>query len=267
MRDHLDSLESESIYVIREAYSKFKRLGMLWSIGKDSTVMLWLVRKAFLGHCPFSLIHIDTSFKIPEMIRYRDRVAREWKLPLMVGQNRQALAEGMNHTKGKLECCTALKTVGLQQVIQENQFQAIMLGIRRDEEGTRAKERFFSPRNKDFEWDFKDQPPELWNQFQSDYPAEVHVRVHPLLQWTELNIWEYIQRESIPIIDLYFSKNGRRYRSLGCAPCSGTIESSAKSVAEIIAELRDTNTSERAGRAQDQADTHAMQKLRVKGYM
>ena len=263
----LDALESQSIFVIREAYAKFKRLGMLWSIGKDSTVLLWLTRKAFFGHVPFPLVHVDTSFKIPEMIAYRDRVAREWKLNLIVGQNKEALASGMNHTRGRLECCTALKTVGLQHMIQKHQFQAIMLGIRRDEEGTRAKERFFSPRNKSFEWDFKDQPPELWNQFQTDYPSDIHVRVHPLLQWTELNVWEYIQKENIPIIDLYFSKNGRRYRSLGCAPCTGSVESNASNVTEIIEELQHTQVSERAGRAQDQADSHAMQKLRVKGYM
>ena len=267
MPNHLDQLEAQSIFVIREAYFKFKRLGLLWSIGKDSTVLLWLVRKAFFGHCPMPLIHIDTSFKIPEMIEYRDRVVKEWNLELLVGQNKAALDAGMSYSKGRLECCSALKTTGLQQMIEQQQFQAIMLGIRRDEEGTRAKERFFSPRKQDFEWNFKDQPPELWDQFQSDYAPDVHVRVHPLLQWTELNIWEYIQREKIPVIDLYFSKNGKRYRSLGCAPCTAMIDSKASTVEEIIAELKNTNVSERAGRAQDQADSHAMQKLRVKGYM
>ncbi len=263
----LERLEAQSIFIIREAYAKFKRLGALWSIGKDSTVLLWLIRKAFVGHCPLPLVHIDTSFKISEMIAYRDRVAKEWRLPLIVGQNIAALESGMNHTKGRLECCTSLKTVGLQKILDEHKFQAIMLGIRRDEEGTRAKERFFSPRNKDFEWNFKDQPPELWDQFQTDYPPDVHVRVHPLLQWTELDVWQYILKENIPVIDLYFSKNGKRYRSLGCAPCTGAVTSTASSVQEIIAELKNTTTSERAGRAQDLADTHAMQKLRVKGYM
>lgn len=263
----LDELEAQSIFIIREAYAKFKRLGMLWSIGKDSTVLLWLVRKAFLGRCQIPLIHIDTTFKIPEMIEYRDRFVKGWNLPLIVGQNKEALQAGMNPSLGKLECCTALKTTGLQQLIQDHKFQAIMLGIRRDEEGTRAKERIFSPRNRDFEWDFKDQPPELWDQFQTDYPPDVHVRVHPLLQWTELDVWEYIKREQIPVIDLYFSKNGKRYRSLGCAPCTGSVESNASTVEEIIEELKMSKTSERAGRAQDQVDTHAMQKLRVKGYM
>ncbi len=267
MMDHLDQLEAQSIYIIREAYAKFKRIGALWSIGKDSTVLLWLIRKSFAGNCPIPLVHIDTSFKIPEMITYRDQIAKQWGLQMIVGQNKEALKNGMNHTKGRLECCTALKTTGLQQVIEQHKFQGIMLGIRRDEEGTRAKERFFSPRNKNFEWDFKDQPPELWDQFQTDYPAEIHVRVHPLLQWTELNVWEYILKEKIPIIDLYFAKNGKRYRSLGCAPCTATITSNASSIEEIIEELKTTKVSERSGRAQDQADNHAMQKLRVKGYM
>ena len=267
MTRHLDQLESQSIFILREAYVKFQSLGMLWSIGKDSTVLLWLARKAFFGHCPFPLIHIDTTFKIPEMIEYRDKIAKQWDLKLLIGQNKSALEAGMNHQKGRLECCTALKTQALQQMIQLHHFQAIALGIRWDEEGTRAKERFFSPRNQDFEWDFKDQPPELWNQFQSDYPPHVHVRIHPLLQWSELNIWEYILREKIPVIDLYFSKNGKRYRSLGCAPCTQTVNSSASTVEEIIEELKNTNVSERSGRAQDQADNHAMQKLRTKGYM
>ncbi len=267
MGDHLDELEAYSVFIIREAFAKIKNLGMLWSVGKDSTVLLWLARKAFFGRVPFPLIHVDTSFKIPEMIQYRDHFVKEWGMQLVVGQNKKALAEGMNHTKGRLVCCTALKTVALQEVIQAQGYQGVLLGIRRDEEGTRAKERVFSPRGKAFEWDFKDQPPELWDQFQTDYPADVHVRIHPLLQWTELNIWEYILREKIPVLDLYFSKNGRRYRSLGCAPCTASVESNASTVQEIIEELKSTHLSERAGRAQDQADSHAMQKLRVKGYM
>jgi len=267
MTNHLDALESQSIFIIREAYAKFKRLGMLWSIGKDSTVMLWLTRKAFLGDCHIPLIHVDTTYKIPEMIAYRDRFTKEWGLELIVGRNDEAIKSGMHPSRGRLECCGALKTTALQRVIQDHGFQAIMLGIRRDEEGTRAKERYFSPRNRDFEWNFKDQPPELWSQFQTDYPPDVHVRVHPLLQWTELDVWRYIEREGIPVVDLYFAKGGRRYRSLGCAPCTGSIASDASTVQEIIRELETTSTSERAGRAQDQADTYAMQKLRTKGYM
>ncbi|MHB9133357.1 MAG: sulfate adenylyltransferase subunit CysD [Armatimonadota bacterium] len=265
--DHLSALENQSIYILREAYKKFKKLAMLWSIGKDSTVLLWLARKAFLGHCPLPLVHIDTSFKIPEMIAFRAKIAEEWNLRLVVGQNKQALAEGMNPEKGRMICCTALKTEGLQQLMAEQNYTGLILGIRRDEEGTRAKERYFSPRDKNFEWNYKDQPPELWDQFKTDFDKDTHIRIHPLLHWSEIDVWEYIKREQIPIIDLYFAINGERYRSLGCWPCTGRIKSTAGTIDEIITELRDTNTSERAGRAQDHEDTYAMQKLRAKGYM
>ena len=268
MKDHLEELENQSVFIIREAYKKFKNLAMLWSIGKDSTVMLWLARKAFFGECPIPLVHIDTSYKIPAMIDYRDQKAKEWGLNLVVGQNRKALDEGMNHEKGRMVCCEALKTFGLQQTMEEHGYTGLMLGIRRDEEGTRAKERYFSPRDKNFEWNFKDQPPELWDQFKTTFVEGTHIRIHPLLHWTELNVWEYIERENIPIIDLYFSNSeGRRYRSLGCAPCTGSIESNASNVKEIVEELRATNVAERSGRAQDQENTYAMQKLRAKGYM
>ena len=268
MRDHLEELENQSIFILREAYKKFKNLAMLWSVGKDSTVLLWLARKAFFGHVPLPLVHIDTSYKIPQMIEYRDQKAKEWGLTLVIGQNKKALKEGMNHEKGRIICCEALKTFGLQQTMEQYGYTGLILGIRRDEEGTRAKERYFSPRDKNFEWNFKDQPPELWDQFKTAYAEGTHIRIHPLLHWTELNVWEYIERENIPIIDLYFDRGeGKRYRSLGCAPCTGSIESQAKNVKEIIEELRNVTTSERSGRAQDQENTYAMQKLRAKGYM
>lgn len=267
-QNHLDKLEAQSIYILREAYKNFKKLGMLWSIGKDSTVLLWLARKAFFGKVPFPLVHVDTSFKIPAMIEFRDRFAKEWGLNLVVGQNKKALAEGMNHEKGRIVCCEALKTNGLHQIMDQEGYEALILGIRRDEEGTRAKERFFSPRNKNFEWDFKDQPPELWDQFKTSFAEGTHVRIHPLLQWTEINVWEYLLRENVPLVNLYFDNGeGMRYRSLGCAPCTGMVKSTATTIPEIIAELRETKTSERSGRAQDQEDRYAMQKLRAKGYM
>ena len=266
--DHLSELENQSIYILREAYKNFENLAMLWSIGKDSTVMVWLAKKAFFGHCPLPLVHIDTSYKIPKMIEYRDLFAKKWGLNLVIGQNKKALAEGMNHTRGRMVCCEALKTQGLYQIMEEQGYTGLILGIRRDEEGTRAKERYFSPRDKNFEWNFKDQPPELWDQFKTTYAEGTHIRIHPLLHWTELNVWEYIEREKIPIIDLYFAnEENKRYRSLGCAPCTGAIDSTAKNVPEIIAELKEVTTSERAGRAQDQENTYAMQKLRAKGYM
>jgi sulfate adenylyltransferase subunit 2 len=144
----------------------------------------------------------------------------------------------------------------------------VIAGARADEEGSRSKERYFSPRNHNSDWNVADQPPELWNQYKTDFAPGTHVRIHPLLDWTEINIWEYIERENIPIIDLYFDKGtGTRYRSIGCAPCTGTIQSTAKTPAEIIVELRATKIPERAGRAQDQEDAYAMEKLRREGYM
>ena len=265
--DHLDALEHQSVYILRESYRKFKKLAMLWSIGKDSTVLLWLARKAFFGHCPIPLVHIDTSYKIPEMIAFRDRVAKEWNVRLIVGQNTQALADGMGPEKGRLVCCNALKTEALQQLMADRGYTGLILGIRRDEEGTRAKERYFSPRDRNFEWNYKDQPPELWDQFKTDFDKDTHIRIHPLLQWTELDVWQYIQREQIPIVDLYFARGGERYRSLGCLPCTGRIKSNATTGEAISEELRNTTTGERAGRAQDQEDAYAMQKLRAKGYM
>lgn len=265
--DYLDRLEAQSIYILREAYKKFGRLGMLWSIGKDSTVLLWLARKAFFGHCPFPFIHVDTTYKIPEMIEYRDKIAHELGLDLIVHTNNEAISAGMCPGQGRLKCCKALKTDALQQVINKYEFEGLILGIRRDEEGSRSKERVFSERNKDSEWDYTNQPPELWDQFKTDFPKGNHIRVHPILHWNEIDIWSYIERENIPIIDLYFSKEGKRYRSLGCAQCTGQIESNATTIRDIIEELKRTKVSERAGRAQDQEDAYAMQKLRKDGYM
>jgi sulfate adenylyltransferase subunit 2 len=252
---HLDALENQSIYILREAYKKFKKMAMLWSIGKDSTVLLWLARKAFAGHCPIPLVHIDTTYKIPEMIDFRDKISREWDVRLVVGKNEEALAAGMGPEKGRLVCCNALKTEGLQKIMAEQGYTALILGIRRDEEGTRAKERYFSPRDKNFEWNYKDQPPEFWDQFKTDFDKDTHIRVHPILHWTEIDVWEYIAR------------NGERYRSLGCAPCTGRVKSTATTIDEIIEELKNTTVSERSVRAQDQEDSYAMQKLRARGYM
>ncbi len=283
----LAELESQSVYILREAYKHFRSLCMLWSIGKDSTVMLWLARKAFLGHVPFPLVHIDTSYKIPEMIEYRDRLAREWGLEMVVGQNRAALASGMGPEHGRLTCCAALKTEALKHTLDGSwprlrmdasgqyreeiggaPFTGVIVGARADEEGSRSKERYFSPRTESSDWDVADQPPELWNQYKTEFAPGTHVRIHPLLDWTEINIWEYIEAEKIPIIDLYFDRGqGSRYRSLGCAPCTGSIESRCTSATEIVVELRATTTPERAGRAQDQEDTYAMEKLRRDGYM
>jgi len=265
--EKLDKLENESVFILREAYKKLGKLGMLWSVGKDSGVILHLVRKAFLGHIPIKLIHVDTSYKIPDMIKFRDHYAKKWNIDLIVHQNKAALKKGMNYKEGRLVCCKALKTDPLNEIVAKEKFNAMIAGIRRDEEGSRSKERYFSPRNKNAQWDYKDQPPEFWDQFQTDFEPDTHVRVHPILNWTEINIWEYIKRENIPFLDLYLAKNGKRYRSLGCAPCTDPIESNAKTIDDIILELHQTTTSERASRAQDKVNAHAMQKLRSEGYM
>ena len=263
----LDELESESVFILREAFRKIGKIALLWSLGKDSNVLVWLARKAFFGRVPFPVVHIDTSYKLPEMIAFRERMARAWGLELIVGQNRTALAAGMNHSAGRVQCCTALKTEGLKEIVAAQGFTGVIAGIRRDEEGTRAKERVFSPRSESAEWDFRDQPPEFWNYYNADYPPGVHLRIHPLLHWTELDIWRYIRREGIPVVELYFARDGRRYRSLGCAPCTGTVPSTAQTVDDVIAELEETRTAERAGRAQDQEAEDAFERLRASGYM
>jgi len=292
--DQLDTLEAKSVYILREAYREFKQLVMLWSIGKDSTVLLWLTRKAFLGHVPMPLVHIDTSYKIPQMIQYRDRLVADWKLNLIYGQNKEALEAKETFPQGaidRLSCCKKLKTEALKHTIagdwpryrfdhtqktyvldtNKEPYTGVIAGVRADEEGSRSKERYFSPRDKSNDWDVGDQPPELWNQFKTDFAPCTHVRIHPLLDWTELNIWEYIKRENIPIIDLYFDKGtGTRYRSLGCAPCTAPVQSTAKSVDDIIQELKSgkfANIAERSGRAQDKEDRGGLETLRRDGYM
>jgi sulfate adenylyltransferase subunit 2 len=266
--DHLTDLENRSIYIIREAYARFKNMAMLWSIGKDSTTLLWLCRKAFFGKVPFPVIHIDTSYKFPEIYRFREEYAKQWGLNLIVGKNEEQIAKCMGPDAGaKLDCCNELKTNALKSIIAREGFQAVLVGIRRDEHGIRAKERVFSPRDENFSWNYKDQPAELWEQYRTTTAEDNHVRVHPLLHMTELDIWKYMKQENIPIVDLYLSKEGKRYRSIGCMPCCSPIDSDAASVDEIIAELETSNTSERAGRAQDKEDVYTMQKLRSLGYM
>jgi sulfate adenylyltransferase subunit 2 len=292
--DHLDQLEHKSVHILREAYASFKSLCMLWSIGKDSTVLLWLARKAFFGHVPFPLVHIDTSFKIPEMIRYRDRLAAEWNLTLIYGQHEEALAQKRTFPDGavdRITCCGLLKTEALKKTLSgewprykfnhalkayerdrdTEPYTGVIVGARADEEGSRSKERYFSPRNQQSTWDVGDQPPEFWNQYKTEFAPGTHVRIHPLLDWTELNIWEYIERESIPTVSLYYDQGaGTRYRSLGCGPCTRTVESTARNVQEIIAELKTgkfANVAERAGRAQDKDDGGGLETLRRDGYM
>ncbi len=292
--DHLDQLENTSIHILREAYASFKSLCMLWSIGKDSTVLLWLARKAFLGHVPFSLVHIDTRYKIPEMITYRDRLTRQWHLDMVYGMNIDALERKETFPDGnadRLTCCRLLKTEALKNTLSgrgprwrfnhqldryeldpsTEPYTGVIVGVRSDEEGSRSKERYFSARDRQSEWDIADQPPELWNLYKTDFAPGTHVRIHPLLDWTELNIWEYIEREKIPTVSLYYNQgDGKRYRSLGCWPCTHPIESEARTPAEIIEELRSgrlANIAERSGRAQDAEDGGGLETLRRGGYM
>ena len=265
--DALSRLESRSIYIIREAYYHFRNMAMLWSVGKDSTTLLWLVRKAFIGKVPFPIVHIDTSYKFPEIYRFRDEYAKKWNLDLRIARNEQALAAGMSPEKGKLECCSALKTEALREAIARFGFRALLLGIRRDEHGIRAKERYFSPRDEKFQWDYRNQPPELWDQFKSEAEDRSHVRVHPLLHWRELDVWKYVQRERLPAVSLYFAKGGKRYRSIGCGVCCSPVPSEASDIAAVIEELTTTKTAERSGRAQDKESAYTMQKLRSLGYM
>ncbi|RKY40454.1 MAG: sulfate adenylyltransferase [Candidatus Omnitrophota bacterium] len=265
--EHLERLENQSIYIIREAYAEFRKVAMLWSIGKDSTTLLYLIRKAFFGKIPFPVVHIDTSFKFKEIYQFRDKYAKEWGLNLIIAKNEEALKRGVGPEKGKFNCCTELKTNALKQVINKYGFRALYLAIRRDEHGIRAKERIMSPRDEDFEWDYKNQPPELWDQYKTKAREEEHIRVHPMLGWREIDIWEYIRKEKIPIVSLYFARQGRRYRSIGCECCCAPIESEADTLDKIIEELKTSKVSERSGRAQDKEDTYTMQKLRSLGYM
>ena len=266
--DYIQYSENKSIYVIREAYAKIKNMALLWSMGKDSSTLLHMCRKAFMGKIPFPVLHIDTGYKFKEMYEFRDRVAREWNLDLRVAKSQQALDAGMGPNAGqKLDCCGALKTAALQKAVADCGFSALLVGIRRDEHGIRAKERYFSPRDGNFSWDYKNQPAELWDQYVSIETDGVHYRVHPLLHMTELDIWNYIKRENIPLPSLYFAKDGKRYRSIGCEPCCMPVDSNAVTLNEIIEELRVSETSERDGRAQDKEDVNTMQMLRSLGYM
>ena len=292
--DHLDWLENTSIHIIREAYAGFKNLCMLWSIGKDSTVLLWIARKAFLGNVPITLVHIDTEYKIAEMIRFRDQLTKDWKLDMVLGKNEEALIKKQTFNDGsvdRLTCCRKLKTDALKKTLSGNgkryrfnhdtglydedkrhdPYRGVIVGVRAEEEGSRSKERYFSPRDRESVWDIDDQPPEFWDQYKTDFAPGTHVRIHPLLDWTELNVWEYIKRENIPTVSLYYNQgDGKRYRSLGCWPCTNSIESESRNVDEIIDELKNgglKNIAERSGRAQDMDDGGGLETLRRDGYM
>jgi len=262
----LKALENRTIYILREIRTEASRPAVLWSMGKDSTALLHLCRKAFFGEIPFPVIHIDTSFKLPQMYTFRRELTERWNLDLHVATNQPARDAGMDASRGAEVCCSALKTEPLKEITTAHRFDALLLAIRRDEHGVRGKERVFSPRDGRSRWDYLHQPLELWDSVPAT-PDDGHLRVHPMLHWTEVDVWRYTGAEGIPVNPLYFSKDGRRYRSLGCGPCTVPVESAAATLPEIITELNDTCTAERAGRLQDKERAFVMQKLRSMGYM
>jgi sulfate adenylyltransferase subunit 2 len=266
---YLDELESKSVYIIREAYWEYRdNLAILWSMGKDSTTLVHLARKAFLEKVPIRVIHIDTTFKFKEIYEFREKYVKEWNLKLIIAKNDIALKEGMSPEKGRFNCCNALKTEALKQVIEKYNLKALFVAIRRDEHAIRAKERYFSLRDREFKWNYQNQALELWQEYyKTEGETGTHFRIHPLLHWREIDIWRYIKKERLPVVNLYFSQKNKRYRSIGCECCCQPIESRANTIDKIIKEIQDTRVSERSGRAQDKEREYMMQKLRSLGYM
>lgn len=263
--DDLDALEAQTVYILREACSRVKPLAMLWSMGKDSTALLWCARKAFFGRIPFPLILLDTGMELPEVYAFRDRISQEWGFEM---KSEPCPPEAdMDQTLPPAARAAARKTEGLKALIAREKYKGILVGIRRDEQGLRAKERVFSPRSPDGAWDYKNQPAEFWDQYKTDFPDGAHVRIHPLLHWREIDIWRYTRRENIPIVPLYLAQNGMRYRSLGEKNITFPIQSNASTIDEIIAELETTKTAERAGRTLDNESEDSFERLRGGGYM
>ena len=261
----LDALEHHAIGILREAYSTLRPLAMLWSMGKDSTALLWLVRKAFFGEVPFPLVQLDTGLELDEVYAFRDRLAHDWKLDLRIEQCPPE--DAVDQTLPPATRAAARKTEGLREYLRRDLPQGVIVGIRRDEQATRAKERIFSPRSVGGTWDVRTQPPELWGYYATDVPHGAHVRVHPLLHWTELDVWRYTKRENIPYVDLYLARDGVRYRSLGEKNITVPVPSEAASIDAIIAELVATREPERAGRVMDRESEDSFERLRTAGYM
>ena len=294
---HLKQLEAESIHIIREVAAEFDNPVMLYSIGKDSAVMLHLARKAFYpGKPPFPLLHVDTTWKFREMIQFRDNMAKEIGMELLVHTNQEGLAQGIGpFTHGSSKHTDVMKTQALKQALDKYGFDAAFGGARRDEEKSRAKERVYSFRDSKHRWDPKNQRPELWNIYNGKVNKGESIRVFPLSNWTELDIWQYIYLESIPLVPLYFAakrpvverdgmlimvddermplKDGEvpemksvRFRTLGCYPLTGAVESEAATLPDIIQEMLLTTTSERQGRAIDHDSSGSMEKKKQEGY-
>jgi sulfate adenylyltransferase subunit 2 len=298
---HLKQLEAESIHIIREVAAEFDNPVMLYSIGKDSAVMLHLARKAFFpGRLPFPVMHVDTRWKFQEMYRFREQMVNEMDLDLITHINPDGVAQNINpFTHGSAKHTDIMKTEGLKQALDKHGFDAAFGGARRDEEKSRAKERVYSFRDSKHRWDPKNQRPELWNVYNGNVKKGESIRVFPLSNWTELDIWQYIYLEQIPIVPLYFAaerevieKNGTlimidderilehltdeekariekrmvRFRTLGCYPLTGAVESTASSLPEIIQEMLLTRTSERQGRVIDHDGAGSMEEKKRQGY-
>jgi sulfate adenylyltransferase subunit 2 len=263
---YLKDLENKTIYILREAYNRLKPMGMLWSIGKDSTALLWMVRKAFYGKVPFDLVLLDTGMEMDEVYAFRDQLAKDWKLESIINWQCPP-EEEMDATLPPATRAAMRKTEGLKSLLQEKKYKGVICGIRRDEQSMRAKERVFSPRTIDGNWDFKEQPAEFWDQYKTEFPEGCHLRIHPILHWTEADIWRYTKAENIPCCSLYFSEGGKRYRSLGEKNITVPIDSNASTIDEVIAELESTKTSERSGRLMDRETEDSFEKLRARGYM
>ncbi|QOL24426.1 sulfate adenylyltransferase subunit CysD [Thalassotalea sp. LPB0316] len=294
---HLKQLEAESIHIFREVAAEFDNPVMLYSVGKDSAVLLHLARKAFYpGKIPFPLLHVDTTWKFKEMIEFRDRMAKEYGFDLLVHINQEGVDMGVGpFTHGSAKHTDIMKTQALKQALNKYGFDAAFGGARRDEEKSRAKERVYSFRDKNHRWDPKSQRPELWNIYNGKVNKGESIRVFPLSNWTELDIWQYIYMENIEIVPLYLSekrpvveRDGTlimvddermpleegeevmmkdvRFRTLGCYPLTGAVESTAKTLPEIIQEMLLTKTSERQGRVIDHDSAGSMEKKKMEGY-
>jgi sulfate adenylyltransferase subunit 2 len=234
-------------------------------MGKDSTALLWLARKAFFGRVPLPVAQLDTEMELPEVYEFRDRIAKEWDLDLHV---QLCPPESlMRDDLPPLARAAARKTEGLKQLLESGGYRGVLVGIRRDEQATRAKERIFSPRSFAGDWNVRDQPAEFWGHYATDVPEGAHVRIHPLLHWTEVDVWRYHERERIPFVSLYLSREGKRYRSLGEKNITVPIESGAADLRAVIEELEGTRAPERAGRLMDHEREDAFERLRAGGYM
>jgi sulfate adenylyltransferase subunit 2 len=265
VQTHLDDLEATSIAILREAVKCVSPLCMLWSMGKDSTALLWLARKAFFGAVPFAVVQLETEMELAEVYTFRDELTRDWKLDLRI-----ELCPPESSTDPQLAPASraaARKTEGLRATLARDGWKGVIVGIRRDEQATRAKERVFSPRALSGDWDVRNQPAEFWGHYTTDPGRGMHVRIHPLLRWTEVDIWRYHERENIPFVPLYLARNGERYRSLGEKNITKPIASDASTIAEIIRELETTKQPERAGRTMDHDSEDAFERLRSSGYM